>query len=88
MSRKVYPTDVTDEEWEFVVFYLTLMKEDAPQRTYALRDVFDATPLDGQGGVPAAASARRFPALAGGPSSRANAGSRPGCLRPCATTCA
>lgn len=41
-SRKVYPTDVTDEEWEFVAPYLTLMKEDAPQRMYALRDVFDA----------------------------------------------
>lgn len=41
--RKVYPTDVTDEEWEFVVPYLTLMKEDAPQRVHALRDVFDAT---------------------------------------------
>ena len=41
-SRKVYPTDVTDEEWEFVAPYLTLMKEDAPQRIYALRDVFDA----------------------------------------------
>ena len=40
--RKVYPTDVTDEEWEFVAPYLTLMKEDAPQRVYALRDVFDA----------------------------------------------
>ena len=42
MSRKVYPTDVSDEEWEFVVFYLTLMREDVPQRGYALRDVFDA----------------------------------------------
>ena len=41
-SRKVYPTDVTDEEWKFVAPYLTLMKEDAPQRTWALRDVFDA----------------------------------------------
>ena len=40
--RKVYPTDVTDEEWEFVAPYLTLMKEDAPQRMHALRDVFDA----------------------------------------------
>jgi transposase len=41
-SRKVYPTDVSDEEWEFAVPYLTLMKEDAPQRHYALRDLFDA----------------------------------------------
>ena len=41
-SRKAYQTDVTDEEWEFVAPYLTLMREDAPQRTHALRDVFDA----------------------------------------------
>lgn len=41
-SRKVYPTDVSDEGWEFVAPYLTLMKEDAPQRLYALRDLFDA----------------------------------------------
>ena len=41
-SRKVYPTDVTDEEWAFAAPYLTLMKEDAPQRVHALRDVFDA----------------------------------------------
>ena len=42
MSRKVYPTDVSDEEWEFVAPYLTLIREDAAQRVYALRDVFDA----------------------------------------------
>ena len=42
MSRKVYPTDVSDEEWEFVAPYLTLIREDAAQRVHALRDVFDA----------------------------------------------
>ena len=42
MSRKAYPSDVTDDEWEFVVPYLTLMKEDAPQRTHALRELFNA----------------------------------------------
>ena len=41
-NRKVYPTDVSGEEWEFVAPYLTLMKEAAPQRVYALREVFDA----------------------------------------------
>ena len=30
-----------DEEWAFVAPYLTLMKEDAPQRQHSLRDVFD-----------------------------------------------
>ena len=41
MARKPYPSDVTDEEWDFVVSYLTLMKEEAPQREYDLREVFN-----------------------------------------------
>ena len=31
-----------DEEWVFVLLYLTLMSEDAPQRWHDLRLVFDA----------------------------------------------
>ena len=41
MARKPYPSDVTDEEWAFVAPYLTLMREDAPQREYELREVFN-----------------------------------------------
>lgn len=41
-KRKSYPSDVSDVEWEFLVPYLTLMREDAPQREHSLRDVFDA----------------------------------------------
>ena len=41
-TRKSYPSDVSDAEWEFLLPYLTLMREDAPQREYSLRDVFDA----------------------------------------------
>src|SRR4030095_12083290 len=41
-TRKSYPSDVTDAEWEFVVPYLTLMREDAPQRDYPLRELFNA----------------------------------------------
>lgn len=41
MDRKAYPSDVSDEEWAFVVSYLTLMREDAPQRDYSLREVFN-----------------------------------------------
>lgn len=41
-NRKRYPSDVTDEEWWFAAPYLTLMREDAPQREHSLRDVFDA----------------------------------------------
>jgi transposase len=42
MERKSYPSDVSDDEWAFVVPYLTLMTEDAPQRTHSLREVFNA----------------------------------------------
>jgi transposase len=41
MSRKPYPSDVSDDEWAFVAPYLTLMKEDAPQRDHSLREVFN-----------------------------------------------
>jgi len=41
MTRKIYPSDVSDEEWAFVAPYLTLMKEDAPQRDHPLREVFN-----------------------------------------------
>ena len=41
-TRKPYPSDVTDAEWEFLLPYLTLMREDAPQRAHDLREVFNA----------------------------------------------
>ena len=41
-ARKPYPSDVSDEEWSLVVPYLTLMKEDAPQRAHPLRELFNA----------------------------------------------
>src|SRR5512139_1710868 len=40
--RKGYPSDVSDDEWAFCAPYLTLMKEDAPQREYSLRELFNA----------------------------------------------
>jgi transposase len=42
LPRKPYPSDVSDEEWAFVAPYLTLMREDAPQRQHDLREVFNA----------------------------------------------
>lgn len=41
MERKAYPSDVSDEEWSLLVPYLTLMREDAPQREYPLRELFN-----------------------------------------------
>ena len=41
MERETYPSDVSDDEWSFIPPDLTLMKEDAPQREYDLREVFN-----------------------------------------------
>ncbi|MBI4498475.1 MAG: IS5 family transposase [Chloroflexi bacterium] len=40
-TRKPYPSDVGDEEWVLVAPYLTLAREDAAQRQYPLREVFN-----------------------------------------------
>ncbi len=37
-----YPSDVTEEEWAFVLPYLLLCREDSPQRKHDLRTVFNA----------------------------------------------
>ncbi|TXG84868.1 MAG: IS5 family transposase [Thermomicrobiales bacterium] len=40
-TRTPYASDISDEEWAFLAPYLTLMRDDAPQRTHALREVFN-----------------------------------------------
>ena len=42
MSRKPYPSDVSDDEWAFVAPYLALLPLDAAQRRHPLREVFNA----------------------------------------------
>jgi transposase len=49
---KPYPSDVSDEEWSFVVPYLTLCRLDAEQRDYELRWVFNALRYLVRSGVP------------------------------------
>jgi transposase len=49
--RQPYPSDVSDEEWDFVAPYLTLMKEDAPQRHHSLRELFNGLRYIARGGV-------------------------------------
>jgi len=51
MARRPYSTDVTDEEWAFVAPYLALVREDAPQRTHDLREVFNGLRYVVKGGV-------------------------------------
>src|SRR5919109_2256684 len=40
-SRPSYPSDVSDDEWAFAAPYLALVSEDAKQRKYPLREVFN-----------------------------------------------
>lgn len=47
-----YPSDVSDEEWEFCAPYLTLMKEDAAQRDYTMRGIFNAVRYMVRAGCP------------------------------------
>src|SRR6188472_4302867 len=51
-SRKPYPSDVSDEEWALAAPYLTLLPEDAGQRTHRLREVFDGLRYLVRYGVP------------------------------------
>lgn len=52
MAKKGYPSDSTDQEWAFVVPYLTLINEDAPQRKHDLRRVYDALKYVIRTGIP------------------------------------
>ncbi len=52
MDRKPYPSDISTEEWNFVAPYLTLIDEEAPQRRYPLREVFNALRWLARAGAP------------------------------------
>ncbi len=75
-KRRGYPSDVSDEEWAFCCPYLTLMKEDAPQREYPLRELFSEgafqrPALDGSSGLSVEDDAHQHAALACRPSTGA-----------------
>ncbi|GAB5518604.1 MAG: IS5 family transposase [Rhodothermales bacterium] len=40
--RRAYPFDVSDDEWAFLAPYLTLMRQDAPQRQHPMHELFNA----------------------------------------------
>ena len=44
-TRDYYPSDISDEQWDFAAPYLTLIKDDAPQRDHDLREVFNGLRL-------------------------------------------
>lgn len=50
-ARQAYPTDVSDDEWEFVAPYLSLISEDAPQRRHDVREVFNGLRFIVRGGL-------------------------------------
>jgi transposase len=52
MDRKPYPSDVSDDEWAFVAPSLTLMTEEAPQRSHHLREVFNGLRWMARTGAP------------------------------------
>ncbi len=52
MSRKAYPSDVSDEEWALIAPYLTLLSEGAPQREHSLREVFNGLRWIARTGAP------------------------------------
>ena len=51
-TKTNYPSDVNDEEWAFCAPYLTLMREDAPQRDYTMRAMFNAVRYMVRAGCP------------------------------------
>lgn len=52
MTRKAYPSDVSDEEWGFVAPYLILLPLEAEQRRHDLREVFNGLRYLVKTGVP------------------------------------
>jgi transposase len=51
MTRKLYSTDVSDDEWGFVAPYLSLLPEECGQRRHDLREVFNGLRYVVKGGV-------------------------------------
>ncbi len=40
--RKIYPTDISEEEWDCLKARLSVSKLPGRPRTHSLRDIFDA----------------------------------------------
>jgi transposase len=52
MTRRPYPSDVSDDEWALVAPYLALVREDAGQREHPLREAFNALRYVVRNGIP------------------------------------
>src|ERR671929_748100 len=51
-ARRSYPSDVSDEEWALIAPYLVLLREDAGQRLYSLRELFNGLRYVVRHGIP------------------------------------
>jgi transposase len=51
-ARKSYPSDVSDEGWALIAPYLILLREDAGQRLYPLRELFNGLRYVVRNGIP------------------------------------
>lgn len=60
-SKTGYPSDVTDDEWSFCLPYLLLCKEDAKQRVWPIRTIFNAVRYVVRYGCPWRALPNDFP---------------------------
>jgi transposase len=83
---RTYPSDVKDEEWAFVAPYLCSMREDAPQREYAFRDLFNALCYLAHTGCPWRYLPHDLPPLGLRSTSNGRAGGMHGCLNLLYTT--
>jgi transposase len=61
-ARKPYPTDISDKEWSVAAPHLTSTAEDAPQRRYELRKMFNALRWMGRTGASWRMLPTNFPA--------------------------
>jgi transposase len=51
-ARKPYPSDISDGEWAPIAPYLVLLREDAGQRLYSLRELFNGLRYVIRHGIP------------------------------------
>jgi transposase len=51
-TGKPYPSGISDEEWALIAPYLVLLREDAAQRLYSLRELFNGLRYVIQHGIP------------------------------------
>jgi len=72
--RRAFPTDVSDEEWAFVLPYLLMSREYSRSRQHSLREPFNGVPLHREDGQSVTIHAARPAALERGVSADAALG--------------